>query len=752
MNNLAMTLKRMQRLDEAVDLYKRIIADHERDVQERQRQEASQNPTSLASEFDSTRFKRLAMLYNNLAMAQMEMPGQTNNHHAEENFLKSFEAISRAASSTQAEWPNQAGLVRLMAKFAFNASMNHIFHLWGAGSPAPCRLSEQIVQLQEARRIDRARARAAMALCTTLDRDFERLRALSADTLELLRGAEIDTDYGEVMQAVNGLLRLIGPEMVDRSLVLNYLKVTTAAPELYFVPGYNWWIVHTYASRHEHLDDEFLDAALHFVQAKLGARTTEARIARMTGGIGTSAYEKWHALKVLEARLAFVDASRIGVAADHETAAQSEVLVRQIVQLRAALGNEVITHLDQALHPQVTSWRQLREHLKAREGVLMLLTPDTESVLYGLFLTKSGVTFLESRIAGTEDVHQKLVSLVESARASTENASHFDTGLSRELFGTFLGPIQDRLSELDVLYVLQGNKLASFPFDLLLREDRSASSGNRWLIADVAVVELTSLAPIVRRIDKGPHRLTTYIGIGAPKLNTSIACEWRNYDALRALSSTEATPADSLSNRVRNLCSLPGARYELRSMARHFPKAQVFTDEEATEQLVFDLNRRGAFKTSDVIHFATHAVLGGQLGDNPEPALVLVPGATDGDEDNGLLSFSEILGLSLDADMVLLSACETGRLDNVLILENMSAMARAFMIAGARSLAATKWPVSDVVMKELIASWFQMLKQKPELTRARALQEAKLKLIRYRDPLYNSPYSWGSLQLINVVD
>src|SRR5262249_39485091 len=120
---------------------------------------------------------------------------------------------------------------------------------------------------------------------------------------------------------------------------------------------------------------------------------------------------------------------------------------------------------------------------------------------------------------------------------------------------------------------------------------------------------------------------------------------------------------------------------------------------KATEREVKRLSTSGELAQYRVVHFATHGFLGGVLTGNREPGLILTPPATGTEEDDGYLSASEIAALKLDADWVILSACNTAA-GSATSAEALSGLARAFIYAQARALLVSHWEVySDATVK-----------------------------------------------------
>ena len=133
-----------------------------------------------------------------------------------------------------------------------------------------------------------------------------------------------------------------------------------------------------------------------------------------------------------------------------------------------------------------------------------------------------------------------------------------------------------------------------------------------------------------------------------------------------------------------------------------------------------------------IIYFATHGLVSGDLEgfakSKAEPALALTIPDNPNDFDDGLLSTSEIAQLKLDADWVVLSACNTAAEEKP-GAEALSGLARAFFYAGARSLVVSHWSVNDQATAQLMIEMFQGASRNPNLSHAEALQQSILRFI-----------------------
>jgi len=110
--------------------------------------------------------------------------------------------------------------------------------------------------------------------------------------------------------------------------------------------------------------------------------------------------------------------------------------------------------------------------------------------------------------------------------------------------------------------------------------------------------------------------------------------------------------------------------------------------------------------------------------------LILTPPPQPSEEDDGLLTASEVAGLKLDAEWVVLSACNTASAaSEKLDAEALSGLARAFFYSGARALLVSHWAVDSVATVKLVTKAFDELKAEPHLGRARALRKSMLVLV-----------------------
>ncbi len=320
-------------------------------------------------------------------------------------------------------------------------------------------------------------------------------------------------------------------------------------------------------------------------------------------------------------------------------------------------------------------------------------------------------------------------------------------------------------------------ELQQLPFSLLttepvdLGEDKDLLfAGYRevpWLARSHAVTTLPSVAALttLRGLPPGAETRRAFAGFGDPwfsqaqateaKAATTTAVATRGL-AVRGLpihlrSLPQMAAFDSAE--LEKLPRLPDTAEEVRSIARALNAdltRDVFTGKAANEAQVKSMDLFGY----RVIAFATHGLVPGDLNGLTQPALALSAPEVAGVEGDGLLTMGEILGLKLDADWVVLSACNTAAAEGA-GAEAISGLGRAFFYAGARALLVSNWPVETTSAKALTTDIFRRQAEDPTLSRAQALRRAMLGLMdgpgyvddkgrtvfSYAHPIFWAPFS-----------
>ncbi len=176
-------------------------------------------------------------------------------------------------------------------------------------------------------------------------------------------------------------------------------------------------------------------------------------------------------------------------------------------------------------------------------------------------------------------------------------------------------------------------------------------------------------------------------------------------------------------------------------MARdvHADAGDIYLGARATEREVKRLSESGQLARYRIVHFATHGALAGQVSGSAEPGLLLTPPDAPTEEDDGYLTASEIAGLKLDADWVILSACNTAA-GGAQGAKALSGLARAFLYAQARALLVSHWAVNSDATVTLIAGAVSRLAADRSMGRAEAMRQSMLAQIGKGGPEAHPAY------------
>jgi CHAT domain-containing protein len=203
---------------------------------------------------------------------------------------------------------------------------------------------------------------------------------------------------------------------------------------------------------------------------------------------------------------------------------------------------------------------------------------------------------------------------------------------------------------------------------------------------------------------------------------------------------------------VRALAPLPETAEELCEVGQRLGAGEkaILLGQAATETAIKAMSADGRLARARILHFATHGLIAGELKGLAEPALVLTPPADDTQasalaQDDGLLTASEVAELKLNADWVVLSACNTAAGEGN--AEALSGLARAFFYAGARALLVSHWPVNSGAAVKLTTRAFAALEQQPRIGRAEALRQAMLATIAESGPQAHPSY-WAPFVVV----
>ncbi len=335
----------------------------------------------------------------------------------------------------------------------------------------------------------------------------------------------------------------------------------------------------------------------------------------------------------------------------------------------------------------------------------------------------------------------------------------YDTDLERAhaLYKRLLGPLQNAIDGKSHLMIVPAGALTSLPFHMLVtappprdHELDERLKKAQWLIRKHAATILPSVSSLraLRAFAGRSRAKRPFVGIGNPEFYKPRHKPKKTGDGsqagTRAFTSYfrgELAAVDELSGRIP---PLPDTVRELRTIGKLFKarKRDLILGRRASETTLKRMSVRGRLDDYRVVHFATHGLVAGEVDGLAEPALILSLPSKATVRDDGLLTASEVAQLRLNADWVVLSACNTASGDKP-GAEALSGLARAFFYSGTRALLVSHWPVISEAAVRLTTKTFSHLRSAPSAGRAEALRQAMLSLIDNGKPYQRHPSYWA---------
>jgi CHAT domain-containing protein/tetratricopeptide (TPR) repeat protein len=469
-------------------------------------------------------------------------------------------------------------------------------------------------------------------------------------------------------------------------------------------------------------------------------------------------------LAAIDVRLAQIDKTLATDFPDYASLAQPEPLSINQVQAMLREDEVLVAFVD------TPAWRPTAEEtfvwLVSKSGMRWVRSAlGTPLLLREVAALRCGLDRWGNWAWVDEDRHWSATSdvckVLQPDGLGASSALPFDLGRSHALYKSLFGEVEDQIKDKNLLIVPSG-ALNALPFGVLVTEQPTealpaAEDGYakaHWLGMHNALTVLPAVSSLkaLRANAKASRAAAPYIGFGNPLLTGPEGTDKRAWEHLHcagpattehmhlALIEVDLTSLfrGGLGNveELRRQPPLPETADELCQVARARgvtdPDRVVNLGERATVARVKALSADGTLARSRIVHFATHGLVAGETAlfakNLAEPSLLLTPPEVASEEDDGLLTASEIATLKLDADWVILSACNTASGDSV-GGDALSGLARAFFYAGARALLVSHWYVDSEATVALVTKSFDALQADPKIGRAEALRRATSQLI-----------------------
>lgn len=391
---------------------------------------------------------------------------------------------------------------------------------------------------------------------------------------------------------------------------------------------------------------------------------------------------------------------------------------------------------------------QIQSTLRPGELMVQILTGDPRSTVLLI-----GPDSIDVQTTGIDT--QLLKRVVNSLRQSfvlQANNRYLPFGvelsflLQNQIFGEFI----DKVRAADHLFIATNDILQSMPLEILVTEDPSALReawtagdyrGLNWLGDDVKLSYLPSARNLIDIRNRAGQSRAEKPMIAFGDFTSNVGTETILANANLP---QECAPEASL---VANLAPLPGTAAEVeRISAALGAGVETITNAAFTEDEVIGRGESGDLSQYQILHFATHGLLWQTEDCFTEPALVT--SNTPGSGSDGLLTSSEIRQLDLDAQFVVLSACDTAGTGGDLGIsgQSLSGLARAFFSSGSRAVVASHWLVDDQVAVELMGRTYEMVGPAEGEAFGTALKRAREEI--REDPARSHPVFWAPFVVI----
>jgi CHAT domain-containing protein/tetratricopeptide (TPR) repeat protein len=391
-------------------------------------------------------------------------------------------------------------------------------------------------------------------------------------------------------------------------------------------------------------------------------------------------------------------------------------------------------------------------------------------------------TALDQERAHQQNARRQRCRRLLGVDVSADDLLPFNPTRAYELYQSLLAPFAEQTKGKRLLIVPSG-ALTSLPFHVLVTEKPDptlvgieAYRQAAWLALHQSVSVLPAVGSLQELGNLASSRAAKpFIGFGNPLLLGPSGKDKRAWDsqhcmqqpapkgvaedkgrqrggvALGAIDPAQLRMQRPLPETADELCAMADA---LGVMAQQTDT--VWLGKRANVHNLKTLSREGKLAHYKVVHFATHGLLAGDsqaiLAAKVEPALLLTPqgdapSSAQAEDDDGLLPASAVAQLQLDADWVVLSACNTqpGDMGDA---EALSGLARAFFYARARGLLVSHWSVTSDAAVKLTTRAIAELKADPSIGHAEALRRAMQEMISNGPPSEAHPANWAAFVLV----
>lgn len=397
----------------------------------------------------------------------------------------------------------------------------------------------------------------------------------------------------------------------------------------------------------------------------------------------------------------------------------------------------------------------LAEQLPLKDNEVLLEYTITDDAIYLSRVKKGGVEKVIKISKGKEEI-EAIVNEFMLPLQNPETKDKFSIASAYKLYNLLLDEaLKDVQSDKNII-IVPDDILGLLPFEALIIK-KGKDYKDSLYVADKWKITYTQSATVLalNRLLKPSDATNPLFALGNPiyhkddpryiaykQVKTQETLIAKNpvqyaYRGITIIPKTDKTDGDKIKWEEVEFAPLLETEKEVKSIAK------LFNIEAKPPHVLLNINanetnlRKTNLKDYRYIHFATHADLPGKVQGIKEPFLLLGQVENKGGDD-GFLTMSEVLDLKLNADLVVLSACVTGK-GKIMEGEGVANFARAFHHAGARSVLVSLWEVASNETVEYMESFYRYLKQGKNKAEALTLAKKEMKS-KYPNPFYWAPF------------
>jgi CHAT domain-containing protein len=427
-------------------------------------------------------------------------------------------------------------------------------------------------------------------------------------------------------------------------------------------------------------------------------------------------------------------------------------LSRQRQQLHLQI-RQLFPKFEQMVRPRPPTVKEVAAQLEEDEVFVQTLSTSQGTYVWAID-RQHGVVGAHSTLdeVAVARLVQRLRATLDVAGQGTQ-APAFDFVAAAQLHAALLKPLADSLVGKSHLIVSTAGALAQIPLAALVSEPYTGTPAQApWLIKQLAISHVPGASAwmALKQLNQTKSATQAFMGWGDPLFDANQVAQagnTRHISLTRAATTNAGDEVVSNALKYAQIPPLPETRAEVESIADLLKADKLkdtFFGQAANRESVLQASQSGQLAQRRVIIFATHGLIPGDLPNLRQPALALAGNpAADTDPLAPLLTLEDVLSLKLNADWVVLSACNTaaaeGRAE-----EALSGLARGFFYAGSRSLLVTHWSVESESASLLTTGTFAHHMANPRARRAMSLRESMLKVMaqpRYAHPAFWAPYA-----------